>query len=232
MQQTNYPYGHPIPSAATHPNMAQAQPCGPTGPSASPHAPGPSASPHAPGPSASPHAPGPSASPHAPGPSPSQHAPGAGPSVQGPSASGHSCSQPSSTQHAQAPKSHACTCDGSAAGAQPQAPGMPADGKHLYNTPYSPQYYGPDGQYYRYDPNGMAPAPYSDTGIGSWFAFSNSSYLKGLLLGAGATLILTNSTVQKAMVRSAVKVWSFFQGGMEEVKEQFRDVQAEMSAED
>ncbi len=214
MQQANYPYGHPIPSAATHPNMAQAQPqpCGPTGPSPSPHAPGPS---------------------------PSQHAPGAGPSVQGPSASGHSCSQSSSTQHAQAPKSHACTCDHSAAGAQPQASGMPADGKHLYNTPYSPQYYGPDGQYYgpdgqyyRYDPNGMAPAPYSDTGIASWFAFSDSCYLKGLLVGAGVTLILTNSTVQKAMVRGAVKVWSFFQGSMEEVKEQFRDVQAEMSNED
>jgi hypothetical protein len=74
-----------------------------------------------------------------------------------------------------------------------------------------------------------APAP---TGVASWFDFSNSGYLKGFLAGAGATLLLTNSTVQKALVRGTVKAWSFVQGGMEEVKEQFQDVKAEMSQEE
>ncbi len=101
---------------------------------------------------------------------------------------------------------------------QPQAP----------NQAYG-YYYGPDGAYVPVSAD--EPPGYYDEGLRSWVAFSNSCYLKGFLLGAGATLILTNSTVQRVLVRSAVKVWSLFQGGVEEVKEQFRDVQAEMSQE-
>ncbi len=67
--------------------------------------------------------------------------------------------------------------------------------------------------------------------VGSWFDFSNSSYLKGFVLGAGVTLMLANPAVQKAMVRGTVKLWSLVQGGMEEVKEQFQDIKAEMSEE-
>ncbi|MFW5899621.1 MAG: YtxH domain-containing protein [Desulfovermiculus sp.] len=69
----------------------------------------------------------------------------------------------------------------------------------------------------------------ADYGLGSWFAFSNPGYMKGFLLGAGATLVLTNPRVKKAMLRGTVKLWSMVQGGVEEVKEQFQDVQAEMS---
>ena len=61
--------------------------------------------------------------------------------------------------------------------------------------------------------------------------FQMPGYLKGFLLGAGATLVLTNSDVQKALVRGTVKLWSLVQGGVEEVKEQFKDVKAEMSQE-
>jgi hypothetical protein len=66
-------------------------------------------------------------------------------------------------------------------------------------------------------------------GLGTWFDFSSAGYLKGFLAGAGLTLLLTNTHVQKALVRGSVKIWSTFQGGVEEVKEQFKDVKAEMS---
>jgi len=79
--------------------------------------------------------------------------------------------------------------------------------------------------YYQYYPQAQA---YPD-GVSSWFAFSNASYIKGLLLGAGVTLLLTNPTVQKTMVRGAVKLWSGVQYGMEEVKEQIQDIKAELS---
>ncbi len=88
-----------------------------------------------------------------------------------------------------------------------------------------PKHTKEDPALYKY---GEVPA----TGVNSWFDFSNSGYLKGLVLGAGATLLLTNPTVQKAVVRSTVKLWSFVQGGVEEVKEQFHDIKAEMSQQD
>lgn len=64
--------------------------------------------------------------------------------------------------------------------------------------------------------------------LASWFNFSNPSYLKGLLAASGTVLLLTNPTVQKAVVRGTVKLWSLAQGGVEEVKEQFQDIKAEM----
>jgi hypothetical protein len=85
-------------------------------------------------------------------------------------------------------------------------------------------YYQQDGSQYGY-------APASADGVSSWLAFSDTSYVKGLLIGAGATLLLTNSAVQKALVRASVKLWSLVQGGVEEVKEQFQDIKAEMSQE-
>jgi hypothetical protein len=89
-----------------------------------------------------------------------------------------------------------------------------------------------DPQAYAYDYNYGAVSPgVPDSGVGSWFQFSNSGYLKGFLIGAGATLLITNPTVQKTLVRGTVKLWSFLQGGVEEVKEQFRDIKAEMSQE-
>jgi hypothetical protein len=63
----------------------------------------------------------------------------------------------------------------------------------------------------------------------SWVDFRNSGYLKGFVVGAAAALILTNPTVQKALVGGVVKIWSAVQGGVEEVKEQIQDIRAEMS---
>lgn len=84
-----------------------------------------------------------------------------------------------------------------------------------------------DGEY-RY---GVQQSGYFPESIGTWFNFSDACYLRGFLLGSGATLLLTNPGVQRTLVRGAVKLWSFVQGGVEEIKEQFQDVQAEMSQE-
>ncbi len=65
--------------------------------------------------------------------------------------------------------------------------------------------------------------------LSTWFDFSDSCYLKGFLIGAGVTFLLTNSTVQKAIVRGGVNLMSALQGGVEEVKEQVKDIKAEMS---
>lgn len=78
-----------------------------------------------------------------------------------------------------------------------------------------------------------AAVPATTTGFaGGWLNFGNAGYLKGFAIGAAAALVLTNPTVQKALVTGAVKIWSAVQGGVEEVKEQIQDVKAEMSQEE
>lgn len=76
-----------------------------------------------------------------------------------------------------------------------------------------------------------AAAPAPGAALASWFNVSDPAYVKGLLLGAGAALVLTNPTVQKALVGGAVRVWAAVQGGIEEIKEQIEDVKAELSRE-
>lgn len=63
----------------------------------------------------------------------------------------------------------------------------------------------------------------------NWLDFKNTGYLRGFAVGAGLVLLLTNPTLQKALVSGVVKVWSAVQGGVEEVKEQIQDIKAEMS---
>lgn len=94
-------------------------------------------------------------------------------------------------------------------------------------NPYPPAH-GPYSHDFDRSSPGTAPAPRE---FGSWFDLSSAGYLKGLLAGAGITLLLTNTSAQKVLIRGTVKVWSTFQGGVEEVKEQFKDVKAEMSQE-
>lgn len=106
-------------------------------------------------------------------------------------------------------------------GLPPYAPGMAA-AEHPYHDPRAHAY--PTAY-------GAASPAVSNSGIETWFQFSNSGYLKGFLIGAGATLVLTNPMVQKTLVRGALKVWSLAQGGVEEAKEQVRDIKAEMSRE-
>lgn len=60
---------------------------------------------------------------------------------------------------------------------------------------------------------------------GSWL---NDRFLKGLLIGAAATYLVTNESVQRTAIKGAVKVWSLIHGGVEELKERFRDAEAEL----
>jgi len=96
------------------------------------------------------------------------------------------------------------------AGAQPLAPG---------HAPYP----GP--------PQGaMPPGAYQAQQSSPLLNFSNDRFLKGLLIGAAATYPLTNESVQRTMIKGAVKAWNFVQGGVEEIKERFHDAEAELHA--
>jgi hypothetical protein len=115
--------------------------------------------------------------------------------------------------------------------------------------PGSPPVQQPTGQndyqtYYQTTPGGQAvyvrtpdaairersliPATPTST-LGSWFDYSNPSYIKGLVLGAGVTLLVTNQTVQSAVIKGTVAAWSAVVGGIEEIKEKVRDAKAEKS---
>lgn len=56
------------------------------------------------------------------------------------------------------------------------------------------------------------------------------SLIKGLVVGAGAAYLLTNETAQRTILRTAVQIWSFLQGGVEELKERLHDAEAEVAA--
>lgn len=72
-------------------------------------------------------------------------------------------------------------------------------------------------------------APPAPPAGGGWLAYNDPCYLRGLLVGAGVALVLGNPTVQKAVVRGAMKLWAGLQYGVEEIKEQIEDIKAEMS---
>jgi hypothetical protein len=59
---------------------------------------------------------------------------------------------------------------------------------------------------------------------------ANPRFLKGALVGALAAYLLTNDNVQQAVINGSVKAWSLLQGGVEEMKERFRDAEAELHA--
>jgi hypothetical protein len=82
------------------------------------------------------------------------------------------------------------------------------------------------------DPNAVHAAqelPPAPAASSSWFGFTNPSFITGLLVGTGATLMVTSPAVQNAVVKGAVSVWSAVVGGIEEVKERIRDAKAEKS---
>lgn len=75
------------------------------------------------------------------------------------------------------------------------------------------------------------PHHHHDGGLGSFFNFRDERFVKGAITGATLTFLLTNDAVQKNAIRSLVKIWSMFQGGIEEVKERFKDAEAEIKTE-
>ncbi|WP_236845523.1 YtxH domain-containing protein [Campylobacter devanensis] len=62
------------------------------------------------------------------------------------------------------------------------------------------------------------------------FGTGNSSdFLKGALIGAAATYILTNENAQRAIFKGFAKISTLFECGLEELKERYEDAKAEAS---
>lgn len=125
---------------------------------------------------------------------------------------------------------------------QPPA-GHPAAGPAMGPGMPPPPYWPPYGHHYHpgwgMPPNAPPPhlqpqpqpqaqpqSPFSLAGLG----LTDDAFVKGLLIGAGASFLLTNETVQKNLISTLVKLWAGVQGGAEEMKERFRDAEAELQA--
>ncbi len=101
---------------------------------------------------------------------------------------------------------------------------------------YYPPGYGAHPGYHAhpgYSPvqGGYVPHHHHDGGLGSFFNFRDERFVKGAITGAALTFLLTSDTVQKNAIKSLVKLWSLFQGGVEEIKERFKDAEAEIKTE-
>lgn len=75
-------------------------------------------------------------------------------------------------------------------------------------------------------------AQFHPSGLNSFFNFRDERFLKGAVTGAALTFLLTNDSMQKNTIKSLVKFWTLFQGGIEEIKERFQDAEAEIKAEE
>ena len=83
-----------------------------------------------------------------------------------------------------------------------------------YGTQYPNQsMYPVDGNYYTVRP------PF----------YSDQQFWKGALLGTALTLLFTNDSVQKVAMKGVMTVYNAVQGGVQEMKEKFEDIQAEIS---
>lgn len=60
--------------------------------------------------------------------------------------------------------------------------------------------------------------------------FSNGDFVKGALIGAALTYLLTNKNAQETIMKTASKGTELFQAGMEELKERYEDAKAQMEA--
>lgn len=97
-----------------------------------------------------------------------------------------------------------------------------APGGYSAMSPQEAAYYAYAGQH--------GAQNYTAQPASSFFNFTNDRFLKGLLIGAAATYLLTNENVQRMAIKGAVKAWSMVQGGVEELKERFQDAEAELRA--
>lgn len=68
--------------------------------------------------------------------------------------------------------------------------------------------------------------------VSSFFNSGNTQqdFLKGALIGAVATFILTNEEAQKAIFKGFAKLSSLFEVGIEELKERYEDAKAEVDS--
>ena len=68
----------------------------------------------------------------------------------------------------------------------------------------------------------------TSSGLGSFFQLDNDSYWKGILVGSLVTLLLTNAAVKKGIMKTVIKASASVKGGIEELKEQLGDLEAEV----
>lgn len=59
----------------------------------------------------------------------------------------------------------------------------------------------------------------------------SNQFLVGLLLGAAATYVLSDEQMRGRLMQSGIKLYTSLTGGLEEMKEQMADIQAELAAE-
>jgi hypothetical protein len=98
-----------------------------------------------------------------------------------------------------------------------------------YQTAYDGQQVYPRDSNLAIQDRAMTAVPAPTSTVSTWFDIYNPSYVKGVVVGAGVTLLVTNPAVQNAVVKGAVAVWSGLVGGIEEIKERVRDARAEKS---
>lgn len=60
--------------------------------------------------------------------------------------------------------------------------------------------------------------------------FNNGDFIKGALIGAAVTYLLTNKGAQENLMQAVSKGTELFQAGMEELKERYEDARAQMEA--
>lgn len=97
-------------------------------------------------------------------------------------------------------------------------------------SPYQGAAHAPYGAYPAYYQAPMQPALARNDVSRDLLGFANDRFMKGILIGAAATYLLTNDAVQRSAIKGVVQVWGMIQGGLEEVKERFHDAEAEIQA--
>jgi hypothetical protein len=121
------------------------------------------------------------------------------------------------------------------AGHQPAAaPGHhPAAAASAHHHPGSnPQpYLHEQYQYGVYGHSQNAPAVYNspppaNTVLG--MNFRDRQFWKGAAIGGGLALLLTNDAVQRTLIRGVTSVFTAARAGVEEIREKFEDIQAEI----
>lgn len=61
-------------------------------------------------------------------------------------------------------------------------------------------------------------------------SFNNGDFIKGALIGALATYLLTNKNAQETIMKTVGKGSELFSAGIEELKERYEDAKAQMQA--
>ena len=119
------------------------------------------------------------------------------------------------------------SCGKSHPESDPAAPAM------THPTAATQPYFHDQLQYgvYGYPPLNQATQPYppvpaQTTVLG--LNLQDQQFWKGALIGTGLTLLVTNDSVQKAVMKGVSSIFSAAKSGVEEMKEKYEDIQAEM----